>query len=182
MVKYAAFLQGINNAGGGKKVKMEKLRETLDSINLRKVTTLLNSGNIVFETNQVNSSVLTKRISQALREAFGFEIKLILRSGSEISSLNRSNPFKNIKVTPDTRLYVTFLPKRPKSKLKIPYKSKAGNIRILGIGPREIYSVVILSQQVGTAELMHLLAKEFGKNITTRNWNTVMKMVKALEN
>jgi uncharacterized protein (DUF1697 family) len=63
--------------------------------------------------------------------------------------------------------------------LKIPYTSPEKDFRILEVTNREICSVVDLNLGRGTVEAMSILDKEFGKNITTRNWNTVGKILKA---
>ena len=42
-----------------------------------------------------------------------------------------------------------------------------------------VCSVLRLSADKGTVDLMGALEKEFGKKITTRNWNTVLKIIKS---
>jgi hypothetical protein len=82
-----------------------------------------------------------------------------------------------VKVTPQTRLYVTFLADRPKSK-KTP-QSQDKDFRILHISDGEVFSVLTLSPDRRTVDLMKVLETEFGKKITTRNWNTVSRILKA---
>ena len=101
----------------------------------------------------------------------------MVRTKVEIQKLTDSAPFKKIRVTPQTRLYVTFISGKPKGALKIPYESPGKEIRILQASDSAVLSVVTLSPGVGTIDLMGILEKEFGKNITTRNWNTIIKMV-----
>jgi uncharacterized protein (DUF1697 family) len=57
MVRYAAFLRGIN-VGGHRKIKMETLRQQFESLELQNVKTLLNSGNVLFETPEADPSAL----------------------------------------------------------------------------------------------------------------------------
>ena len=87
-----------------------------------------------------------------------------------------SDPFKGITVMPRTRLYVTFLGERPKATLKIPYESPGRDFRILRLGDGALFSVLTLSPTHGTTDAMEILEKEFGKAITTRNWNTIGKI------
>src|SRR5208282_6694847 len=96
----------------------------------------------------------------------------------QVRALIASDPFHGVAVTPNTRLYITFLatPSKPKS-LAIPYEAPDKSLRILKLSKTEIVSVVELSPQAGTIECMELIGKEFGKNVTTRNWNTVKKVV-----
>jgi len=41
----------------------------------------------------------------------------------------------------------------------------------------EVCSVLTLSPMSHTVDLMSVMEQMFGKNITTRNWNTVVKLV-----
>jgi uncharacterized protein (DUF1697 family) len=174
MAKYVAFLRGIN-VGGNKKVPMAKLKSILEEFGFQNVRTLLASGNVTFEFKKVSLPSLTKKISATLEDAFGFTIPAIVRDAKEIEEIVNDDPFKDINVTKDTRLYVTFLTDEPKSKLRIPYSSPDKTFQILNIREKAIFSVVDLSK-AGTTEAMAILEKEFGKNITTRNWNTIVKI------
>ncbi len=113
MIPYVALLRGIN-VGGKKSVKMEELRKALESLGLKSVKTVLASGNVLFETSEKDSEVLRKSIEEKLKKTFGFQINAILRKISEIQKLVDSNPFQKITVTPETRLYLTFLSEKPK--------------------------------------------------------------------
>ena len=175
-LKYAAFLRGIN-AGGHKTVPMKELKKAFESLGHQNVKTLLASGNVLFDAPETTIVELTQKISAYLEKTFGFEIGVLVHTRAEIQKLTDSAPFKKIRVTPQTRLYVTFISGKPKGALKIPYESPGKEIRILQASNSAVLSVVTLSPGVGTIDLMGILEKEFGKNITTRNWNTIEKMV-----
>ena len=114
-----------------------------------------------------------------LEKHFGFPIPVLIRSTQEIEKLIASDPFKGIKVTDDTRLYVTFLSEPGKSTLHIPYSSHEGHFRILKATSTELLSVLIVDHAMGTVDAMTIIEKEYGKKVTTRNWNTVLKLVKT---
>jgi uncharacterized protein (DUF1697 family) len=180
-MNYVAFLHGINV--GSHKVPMRDLKKSFESLGLTDVKTLLNSGNVVFSSRDTDILRLTKIIEETLSNTFGFEIPIIIRLQTKIRALVRENPFKNIPVTPETRLYVTFLSEKKANNLKIPYKSQEKDFRILQVSQSEICSVVILTQKTGTLDLMNFLEKKFGsprgevgKYVTTRNWNTIKKL------
>ena len=178
-MKYVAFLRGIN-VGGHKLVSMTKLREVFDSLGFEKVETLLVSGNVVFEAPAKSTEVHAARIEKKLKSAFGHEIGVIIRPMTDLQRLVKSDPFKSIKVTPQTRLYVTFLRKKPKAALKIPDETEAG-FRILHVSETEVCSVVTLSSNRQTTDLMRFLEKELTRNVTTRNWNTLEAIRDILE-
>lgn len=176
MTKCAAFLRGIN-VGGRKPVKMEDLKKAFAALGLRNIETVLASGNVLFDTEEPRADALVKNIEEKLKLVFGHEIGVLLRSVEELQDLAGHNPFKKIKVTPQTRLYVTFLSQKPKARLKIPHESSRKDFRILRVSDREVCSVLTLSPSWGTTDLMAVLEKEFGKKITTRNWNTITRML-----
>lgn len=172
MNKYAAFLRGINL--GKRQVKMGDLKIVLEEIGLENVKTLLASGNVIFESNEKDSTKLRKRIEAQLKSKFGFKIDTILRSIEEIEKLVKNNPFRKIEVNKDTRLYVTFFGEKQTKKIK----SDNPNFQILRITEDEICTVLTLDKNGRTLDLMNILEKEYGKNVTTRNWNTVLKILK----
>ncbi len=178
MAKYATFLRGIN-VGGNVLIKMDALKKSFAALGFKNVKTILASGNVLFESDESDENVLTAKIAEKLKSLMKRDVGVQVRSIEEIQKLADRNPFKKIKVTPETRLYITFLPEKPKSKLKIPYTSPEKDFRILEVTNREICSVVDLNLGRGTIEAMSILEKEFGKNITTRNWNTVAKILKG---
>ncbi|HSW48127.1 MAG TPA: DUF1697 domain-containing protein [Candidatus Saccharimonadales bacterium] len=182
MTKYVAFLRGIN-VGGNKKVPMSDLKTAFESLGFSNVRTLLNSGNAVFDAEKADK----EKIEKKLEKLFGFQISVILRTMDNIKKLVDSKPFDRIKITPLTRLYVTFLKDPPpprlrragksESKLKTPYESPDKSFKILKVTEGEVISLVTLSPKFNTTEAMKVLEKEFGNKVTTRNWNTIVKLV-----
>lgn len=174
-------MRGINVGYRGRRaIKMDALRKAFEDWGYENVKTLLASGNVVFETQETDPKSLRAKIEGGLQKVFGMEISVILRSAKEISALVKASPFKGVKAKPETQLYITFLSERSKSKLKIPYKSPAGDFKILDVTKGHIASVLDLSRG-GTVGAMSVLDKEFEATMTTRNWNTVLKVAKAME-
>jgi len=176
MSKHVAFLRGINV--GGKTIKMDALRKMFEVLGYENVRTLLASGNVIFESKTASEDKLRAEIETGIKKSFGHDVHVILRSEKEIQELVKSDPFKGVKVTPKTRLYITLLSESPKSNLKTPHKSMDGEYIIREINNK--YVVNVLGPQVGTPDVMDFLGKEFGNKITTRNWNTMIKIHKAM--
>jgi uncharacterized protein (DUF1697 family) len=174
MSRYVAFLRGINV--GGVTVKMDKLKKALEAIGFANVKTLLASGNVLFTAPSANESTLVKKIEKQLEAAFGREIGVLIRKIEELQRLAAADPFAGIKVTPQTRLFVTFLSEKNMSRMKIPFETPDKNCRIIRANDREVCSVLTLYR---TVDLMSMLEKEFGRKVTTRNWNTIEKILKA---
>ena len=173
LIRYVALLRGINV--GGKTIKMDDLKKLFVSLGFTHVTTVLASGNVLFEAGNVSS----QKIEAKLREAFSSKTSVILRTYAAVEELLASRPFDGIPMAPQTRLYITFLQNKSGYSLKIPYESPEGDFRILKVTDCEVFSVLDLSKGKGTTQAMEILEKEFGKEITTRNWNTVVKIARA---
>lgn len=176
MSRHVAFLRGINV--GGKMIKMDALRKVFESLGYTNVSTLLASGNVIFESKGSNEKKLKSEIETAIKKAFAMDVYIIIRNTKEMAALVKSDPFKGVKMKRQTRLYITFLSQPPASELKTPYKSMGGEYLIREITDSHVVSV--LGPKVGSPDVMDFLGKEFGKEITTRNWNTIIKIHKAM--
>ena len=176
--KYVAFLRGIN-VGGHHKVPMADLKKELGKLKLENVVTLLNSGNIIFDSIHDSVTHLENMMSAQLEKSFGFSIPTIIRHADVIDELLRSNPFKDVELTKDIRLYVSFLRNNENPGLKLPWKSDDSSFEIIGQCENVILSLLDLAISK-TPKAMGALEKSFGKDITTRNWKTIERIGKIL--
>lgn len=178
---FIALLRGIN-VGGNKKVPMADAKKVFEGLGFTEVRTFLASGNIRFKVAKGRPTLeeLTATLEAALKKKFGFEIPVLLRSLDSIQSLVKENPFKGIPVTPETRLYVTFIEGKPLVELKLPYETPEKDFKILcKTKDGAVCSVLTLLRGRGSVDAMTILEKTYGKKITTRNWNTVLKLIKS---
>ncbi|MEO9885251.1 MAG: DUF1697 domain-containing protein [Balneola sp.] len=175
---FVAFLRGIN-VGGHHKVPMVDLRKEIEKLGLENVLTLLNSGNVIFSVPGSNPMELEKMISESLENKFGFLIPTIVRKAELIHELLSNNPFRQIEVTKDIRLYVSFLQQESNIELKLPWTSDDDSFKILEQRDKTIISVLDLSVSK-TPKAMSALEKYYGTDITTRNWNTILRIGKKL--
>ncbi len=173
-MEYVAFLLGINV--GRRTVKMAALKHLFEIKDFKKVRTVLASGNVRFDGGKATAAGIIKKMEPALEQHFGFKIEIILRSIPELEVILKKDPFKKITVGKQTRLYVTFLAIHP---LK-PEKSRAVSpqYEILKVTPGEVYSHLEMSEQFKTPDIMKIIGHSYGKKITTRNWNTLQKILK----
>jgi len=172
---YAAFLRGINV--GEKQIKMDKLKDAFNAWGYHNVSTILASGNIIFDTQSADPKAVRQIITNGIKTAFGFEVSVFIRSIEELMLLAAKNPFAGFNESAQTKLYVTFLDQKVIPEIKIPYQSLGEKLVILSVTDREIFSVVTLTMDFGTSGMMVFLEKEFGSELTTRNWNTTIKIL-----
>jgi uncharacterized protein (DUF1697 family) len=178
MPTYIAFLRGIN-VGGNNKVAMEDVKKAFALLKFENVKTILASGNIIFTAPKHTNIALGRKISASLFDLLKCEIEVVIRSFDEIKSLADAQPFKKVKITPDTRLYVTFLAEPPKTQLTAPWTSPEKDLKILTVSASEIVSVVTVNPSRNSTDAMAFIEKQCGRKVTTRNWNTIEKILKA---
>jgi uncharacterized protein (DUF1697 family) len=172
MPHYVAFLRGIN-VGGNKTIPMKELAALFEKAGFKNIKTILNSGNVVFEFKETFEQVLVKKIEKAIEDKYGFEIGVQIRKLDDLKKLIEKNPFKAYKPSVDTHWYVTFL---NDFKGKLPPNSSDA-YKLLGIENDALFCVMDRTKGQST-DIMTLLDKTFGKKVTTRNWNTLLKIAK----
>lgn len=171
---YVAFLRGIN-VGGHHKVPMADLKVEFTNLGYSNIVTLLNSGNVIFSADSDNMKKIESSLSDHLEKKFGFPIPTIVRHSETIFKLIKSNPFENVEVTKEIRLYISFLKEKTETSLSFPWKSGDQSYSIIDNIDNSIISYLDLSKN-NTPKAMDALEQFFGKSITTRNWNTILKI------
>lgn len=178
MERYVTFLRGIN-VGGHHKLPMAELKLVFNDLGFQNTTTLLNSGNAIFDAPNTNIKKLEDQIGAALEHKFGFPVPTIVRTASFIQALGDLNPFETITVTKDIRLYVSFLQEDTNPEITLPWSSVDQAYQILSKIEQTIISVLDVSI-TNTPKAMEALEKFYGKGITTRNWNTITKILQKI--
>lgn len=73
IMKYVALLRGIN-VGGNNKVSMPDLRTVFQDLGFTNVSTYINSGNVIFESSEMNPAKLVQVCEVAIEKRFGFPV------------------------------------------------------------------------------------------------------------
>jgi uncharacterized protein (DUF1697 family) len=176
LFSYAAFLRGIN-VGGKRQIKMEALQIAFQSWGLENVATILNSGNILFDAHSNDALEVKQIITTGIQSNFGFDADVFVRTIEDLKTLAARDPFKGYSESTLMKLYVTLLNQKVLLKIAIPYQSPGKELKILLVTDKELFSVVSLTPRFGTTQMMTFLEKEFGSELTTRNWNTIIKIL-----
>lgn len=175
MRRYACFLRGIN-VGGRNIVAMADVRRAFEAAGMSGVTTVLASGNLIFDSTARTVDAVERAGAPALRAAVGREIGLFVRSLAQLRALVDAAPFAGVEMTAAVRLYVTFLRTPPEASAVA--AAKAAGMIIVAVRESEVCSVVTVGEDGNrTVDTMSALERAFGKQITTRNWKTVQKVL-----
>ncbi|WP_344821167.1 DUF1697 domain-containing protein [Actinocorallia longicatena] len=169
-MRYVALLRGIN-VGGKNKVAMADLRTIMTDLGHAEVKTHLQSGNAVFTAPETDPETLESALSAAIETALGTSLRIMVRTEAEIASVVENAPF-----TPadGARFQVCFLGAPPEKGL-FDDVADAYPPERLAVAGREIY--LDLPDGIRDAKLPVLVDRKLKKDLTARNWNTVLKVL-----
>ncbi|MBI3510316.1 MAG: DUF1697 domain-containing protein [Bacteroidetes bacterium] len=173
MTKYIAFLRAVNV--GGRVVKMEELKKIFALPGLKNISTYIQSGNVIFETNETDVTKLKKKTETALKKNLSYEVLVFLKTIPEIKKIIGENPFT--KKMEGMHLYVSMLsgiPSKENISLLDAYRAKEECFEIKGttaylLFPPKTYGQTKLSNST--------IEKKLKVQSTTRNWNTMNKII-----
>lgn len=84
-MRYLALLRGIN-VGGNNKVAMSDLRVCFEKAGLANVSTYINSGNVLFDSDEADAAILTTLCESAIENKFGFPVVVMVISQSDFEA------------------------------------------------------------------------------------------------
>ncbi|MED0680930.1 DUF1697 domain-containing protein [Aneurinibacillus thermoaerophilus] len=177
MAIHIAFLRGIN-VGGKNKIKMADLREALGKLGLSRVQTYIQSGNILFESDE-DEATLRQRIEQEIEKVFGLSIIVIIRTSAELKKMIANLPFSDKQIAEAEAssvgecLYVSMLLHEPNAERIEKLKAVDSNDQFRIVG-RDIY--LLFHQSIRNSKLA-IQVEKLSVPTTTRNWKTIKKLV-----
>lgn len=168
MRRYAAFLRGVSPMNAS----MPELARAFERAGLAEVRTVRSSGNVVFDAPAAPETVLQRRAEVAMREHMGSAFLALVRPVEALARLLASDPYRGFRLPPGSKRVVTFLRQRPRARPALPVE--LGGARILRLAGAEIFSAYLPGPR-GPA-FMALIERTFGREVTTRTWDTVAKV------
>ncbi len=171
MARYAALLRGVSPMN----LKMPDLKRALEAGGFTEVSTLLSSGNAVFSAKKTAQRSLERKVEAALEAQLGKTFTTFIRPIEQLEALLARDPYAGAKLPKGSKRVVTFLPAPHDGTLKLPIALH--DARIVAVEGCEVFSSYV-SGPDGPV-FMTLIEKTFGKNVTTRTWGTIEKVVKA---
>lgn len=180
MNRYAALLRGIMPSNPN--MRNEKLRGVFEGLGFEAVGSVLSSGNVVFGSAESDAAALESRIQKALNTELGIGGGTIIRSREELRALFDSDPFPGLTHARGTYLTVTFLKDRAAATAPDSLPAElATAVRIVGYDEAAAAVLAVIDNTASTTpNHMAWLETVYGKDITTRTWLTVQKVLAKL--
>jgi uncharacterized protein (DUF1697 family) len=178
MTTYLALLRGIN-LGPRNKIRMADLRELVESLGHKNVRTHILSGNVLFESHRRDTRRLERELEKAIKERFGFNIAVLVRTRDELEEIVRKNPLPHA-AQEGRRLFLLFLSKNPSRDRIREIDAEAYKPEEFEVADRAIYAWFRQGLQ-GSRLAGALSDKRLGVTVTNRNWNTVTKLLELAD-
>ena len=173
MPTFISLLRGIN-VSGQKSIKMADLRKLYESMGFENVLTYIQSGNVIFDTPEDSAGALSPGIAVEIKKIFGYEVQVLVKTPSEFSQVIQNMPFDQ------DRAYLTFLFELPdRSAMDEVEKSRHESEQV------ELRNDIVYLRcpsGYGRSKLSNnFMEKIFRGPATTRNWNTVSRLLAMAE-
>ena len=173
MPRYVALLGSVNV--GGNRVKMSDLKAALENEGFSNVATVVASGNVLFEHARAGDAKLGEEIAGLIKQRFGFDSLVAVRTKAEVLSAVEDNPFHGD--GQDKFVHTIFLDGQPIQErfdaLLAEHRDKGGER--LALGPRALYLDYV--HGVGVSSLTGaFLQRRLGVRGTARNMTSLKRI------
>ena len=168
-MKYVALLRGIGPSNPN--MHGSKLKAVLEGLGFKNVQPVISSGNVIFESNSKDIAALEDKIQKAWPAKLGFNSTTVVRSQEQLQALVAQDPYKDTEHSRSSYLLVTFFKQPPD--ISLPNFHSAGGVNAL--------CSTVDTTAGKTPEFMIKLERQFGKEITSRTWLTIHRILKKME-
>lgn len=171
-MKYVALLRGINV--NGIKITNQNLIDCFNQLGLPHALPVLQTGNVIFDSD-MNQTSLKRHIETGLKQQFNYDAFIVLLTSEELTHINQSYPYEK---QSEMHNYIIFT---SSSEIHDEIKHLAiERFESVSSTDSAIYWQVpkgeTLTSQFGKA----ISSKKYKPFITTRNQNTVIKILNKI--
>jgi len=156
-------------------LKMPVLTQALEDAGFSDVKTLLSSGNVVFGGRRASDTAIENKIQTAIERKTSKKFGIIVRSIEALQEMIDADPYGAFRLPANSKKVVTFLRAAPATKIELP--PARDGARIWVVRGRDALSSYVQNDKGPV--FMTVIEKTFGKDVTTRTWDTVQKVVRA---
>jgi uncharacterized protein (DUF1697 family) len=152
---------------------MTDLKRCLERAGYANVVTVLSSGNVAFDAPAATPAAeLERAVEAALASGLPRGFGAFVRSTASLERLLASDPFARHRLPAGAKRVVTFLREPPPAPPALPVR--LGEARVVAVAGAEAFSAYVPGDE--GPRFMALIEKTFGKDVTTRTWDTVVKV------
>ena len=178
--QYLALLRGIN-VGGGNIIKMAALKACFEASKFDNVATYIQSGNVLFESDETDAVRLVRNLEAVLSKTFNpYQARIVLCSHAKLKKILKKAPpgFGN---QPEKYRYDVIFLKAPLTAAEaiktVPTKTGVDEVFV---GPDVLY-FSRLTARASQSQLARIVSLPIYKGMTIRNWNTSTKLLALMD-
>lgn len=173
-MRYVAFLRAINVTR--RFVKMVRLQEPFTQLGFTNIETHIQSGNVIFDTTETDTSALEDRIAEALHVALEFEVPTFIRTQTDLAQVLAYQPFPKYELVEGDDIRITFLHKTPTEQAIEKLLSYTSELDEFHIHKREVYW--LMHRHLGDSKLSNTRIEQILKmKGTQRNMNVLQTIL-----
>jgi uncharacterized protein (DUF1697 family) len=178
MTTQIALLRAINVAGRAK-VGMADLRQVFAALGLADVRTVLQTGNVIFESKGRSGRKLESDLESALAETLSLQTDVLIRSAREWDAIIAANPFPGEAASDPGHLVLMPLKDEPGQDALEELRAVIKGRERVGMAGPQLY--ITYPDGIGRSKLTNaLIEKKLGTRGTGRNWNTALKIAETM--
>lgn len=176
MNTYIVLLRGVMPIGKNK-VPMAQLREVLSGGGFANVRTYIQSGNVVLRT-ELSAEEAENRVYELIRAHIGPDLTVVAKTGNQLEAIHRANPFTDVDIS---RVFYTMFAQRPPA-------DKVQEFLNLDFSPEQVVVaedaayMYVPGNAARSVLSNNFLEKKLGVSATTRNDNTMRKLIEMSRN
>ena len=171
-MRYIVLLRGIN-VGGNHKVVMKELREHVEALNFVNVSTYLNSGNLLFDSEESVQDV-KKKIAEMFTSAYDFDIPVLIKTQQQMKAIENAIPetWYNDEIHKTDVAYLFSEADSPKVIDELPIKKEFVDVRYV----KGALFYRVARADYNKSQLNKIIGHRLYKLMTIRNINTARKL------
>jgi len=174
-----ALLRGIN-VGGRNRVAMSDLRSLFSKLGFSGTQSLLQSGNLIFESNGRTSAELERLLEMETEKRLKIRPDYLVRTSEEWKQIVARNPFPGEARDDPSHLLVMVLKRAPETKALEALQAAIRGPERVRVEGRQAY--ITYPAGIGRSKLTHtLIEAKLGARGTGRNWGTVLKLLDLVQ-
>lgn len=171
MRRYVAFLRGVSPMNA----KMAELKRAFEGAGFDAVKTVRSSGNVVFQTRATSIGAIERKAEAAMQSHLPRSFLTIVRSTDELQGMLDTDPYAQFDVPAGAKRIVTFFRDPARHEVSLPLA--LNDVSVFSACEHHAFAAYVPSPTAPTS--LGLLEKTFGKDVTTRTWDTIRKCVAA---
>ena len=178
MIKYIAFIRGIN-VGGKNKLKMAELREHLSSIGFINLQSYIQSGNLIFEyPTKLTHIEIETILENEIKSKFEIDTRVIVRTHKQLVEYVNMIPYSS--EFPPEQFFLCILKNNVREIKNNPFDKPGKEDDEFRIFDDVVYLRIPFKSYLSKLS-NNFFEKILKSPATTRNWRTINKLITMSE-